>query len=394
MERVILDLDRIEGEARIIIDVDGGFKARFIGLDYRAVERIMERQPLYRLPLIASRICGICFISHYIASLKEIYRLKGRRIEDGEAETLEYANTLQHIVDNLLHFFVMSSSDVARLTGKKDYVEQARKKALKLFTEWMMIIARAFGDPVHPMIGFIGSVPSMKEIRERTRGEERRLARETLSLTEEGLRLAEEMLREASSLYPGSNYTYIALGSRSLIAGAPVNPETGETIDPERIIRERRAAGHGYIRAVIHDPPYRAGPVSRLLAAGALNSSTLREYSNTPLIYHLARLLELRRELEMLAEDAAPEPGEVEARGLVEAPRGLLIHSYTANGELRVSVVTPTAINTIAIERDIENALNTIKPRDKKTIEEVAATTARAYNPCLSCAACLVHVRR
>jgi len=391
--RVIVDLERVEGEARIIVEVDGGYNARFLGLDYRAIERVMERQPLYRLPLVASRICGICFISHYIASLKEIYRVKGVELEPEAAATLEYANTIQHLVDNLLHFFVMCSSDVGKLTGRRDVVEKLRVRALKLFSEWMMLVARAFGDPVHPMLGFIGSVPGIDEVAGRVAGDAARLASETLNLVDEGRGLAEEMLREYSGLYPGSSYTYIALRGGGLVSGDPVNPLDGSRVEPGELLSSRRLGGHGYIRAPRHEPPYRTGPLARSLARGSITASELREYSESPLLYHSSRLAELGETCKLLSEGWTPEPFRARPGGVVEAPRGLLLHSYSVAGDARrVEVLTPTAINTEALERDIVAALEEVKPKTEREVAETASIVARAYNPCLSCAACIVRV--
>ncbi|MGC8832407.1 MAG: nickel-dependent hydrogenase large subunit, partial [Thermoproteota archaeon] len=72
-EIVVNPVTRIEGHAKITIhldDKDSVKEARFHVTDFRGFEKFCEGRPFYEMPSITSRICGICPVSHLLASVK------------------------------------------------------------------------------------------------------------------------------------------------------------------------------------------------------------------------------------------------------------------------------------------------------------------------------------
>ena len=73
-QRIIIDpVTRIEGHSKITIQLDDSGQvadAHFHVTEFRGFERMVEGRPMWEMPGITSRICGICPVSHLLASAK------------------------------------------------------------------------------------------------------------------------------------------------------------------------------------------------------------------------------------------------------------------------------------------------------------------------------------
>ena len=116
------------------------------------------------------------------------------------------------------------------------------------------------------------------------------------------------------------------------------------------------------------------------------------------LVHALERSLEII-DILLLAGFAREEPVAITLRkgsgtGLIEAPRGTLIHSYSFDSQgfcTAADVVTPTAINQAAMERDLFLVAKQLENADEEAMTAALERLVRAYDPCISCA---VHVVR
>lgn len=73
---------------------------------------------------------------------------------------------------------------------------------------------------------------------------------------------------------------------------------------------------------------------------------------------------------------------------ITEAPRGLLIHSYTYDADGRIAsadVITPTALNAASMEIHFRRAVEQCTEHDEAVIGRRLQMIARAYDPCISC---------
>ena len=64
---------RIEGHARVTIHLnpEGGVDRTYFHVDeFRGLEKFSEGRPYFEMPQITQRICGICPVSHHLASAK------------------------------------------------------------------------------------------------------------------------------------------------------------------------------------------------------------------------------------------------------------------------------------------------------------------------------------
>jgi len=87
--------------------------------------------------------------------------------------------------------------------------------------------------------------------------------------------------------------------------------------------------------------------------------------------------------------------------GVVEAPRGLLIHYYELNPEMRVikaDIITPTVMFSkhieVSSEALIKGLLASEEGRDESLVKRFVEALVRAYDPCIPCAVHVIKMKR
>jgi len=79
--------------------------------------------------------------------------------------------------------------------------------------------------------------------------------------------------------------------------------------------------------------------------------------------------------------------------GVTEAPRGLLVHSYTYDEQgcvVSADVITPTAMNAASLEQHLRKTVEQSPDRDQAALKKKLQMIARAYDPCISCSVHLI----
>ncbi len=88
--------------------------------------------------------------------------------------------------------------------------------------------------------------------------------------------------------------------------------------------------------------------------------------------------------------DVGYAPRDGEAYGLVEAPRGPLIHRYVVEDGLiaEAEFIIPTVHNVRAIERALRVAAERYITADRvdMELERAVGRVVRAFDPCIACA--------
>ncbi|MEM4229482.1 MAG: nickel-dependent hydrogenase large subunit, partial [Thermoproteota archaeon] len=113
-EIVVNPVTRIEGHAKITIHLndDGSVReARFHVTDFRGFEKFCEGRPFYEMPGITSRICGICPVSHLLASAKACDELVAVETPRTAVLLRRLMHMGQIIQSHALSFFYLSSPD-------------------------------------------------------------------------------------------------------------------------------------------------------------------------------------------------------------------------------------------------------------------------------------------
>ena len=105
---------RIEGHGRVVIQVDAGgevSEAFFQTVEFRGFEKFCEGRMLWDMPLITSRICGFCPVSHHLASVKACEHMLGVELPQPALMLRELLHMGQIIQSHALHFFFLGLPD-------------------------------------------------------------------------------------------------------------------------------------------------------------------------------------------------------------------------------------------------------------------------------------------
>jgi NAD-reducing hydrogenase large subunit len=444
MRKITIEpVTRIEGHAKITIHLgeDGKVeRTQFHVTQVRGFEKFVEGRPFYEMPAITARICGICPVSHMMASAKACDAILAVRIPPAAALLREAIHCGQFVQSHALSFFHLSApdlllgmdSDAARrnVLGLAEKHPGLARDGIGLRKFGQSVIERLAGERVHPPGIVPGGVAAplgaadrdaiLKELPGAMSA-----ARRTLDLFKTILDgFASEIAAFGSmpTMYAG---LVDATGALRLYDGRIrfVLPD-GQTLvefegeDYSQYIGEA-AMADSYLKAPFYKPLgcpdgiYRVGPLARLNVAGRCGTpaadAELAEFrerfgpvAESSFHYHYARLIELVYALERLDVllqsnailnehvRAHASVNALEGVGVAEAPRGILIHHYKVDeqGAMRwANLIIATGHNNLAIGRSIEQVSR--RYVDGNHLQEGmlnrVSAVVRAYDPCLSC---------
>jgi F420-non-reducing hydrogenase large subunit len=434
-------LKRIEGHGRVSLVVDDAGNvtdARFSAIEFRGFEKLVQGRMVWEMPLITSRVCGICPVSHHIVSVKAVDDMLGVEIPPAAKLLRELLQLAGFVHDHALHFFFLAGPDFLMddAPGSRDLlgVVGARPdlalRAIALRKAGQRVVQAVGGQASHPVTAIPGGM---------SRGITAEVRDELLPLMEAALTdaiEAEHVAREATlrllSQHPGYASAPMAMMAQ-LAPGDVFNVYDGTLVTWAEGARERfdaseypdriaeRVLPHSYakapyLRALGPDAgAYRVGPLPRLNLAASMGGrladrmhadfhQELGDVVHDALAYHWARMIELvaacERIVAILGEPLVTstdvrvrvERGGGVGIGVVEAPRGTLIHRYEADDVGRVTsaeLIVATTQNASAIDAAVLEAVRGTVVTDDSLGIDVARRMElgiRAYDPCLSCA--------
>jgi NAD-reducing hydrogenase large subunit len=437
-------VSRLEGHGKVTIHLDDRGEvqeSRFHVVELRGFEKFCEGRLMSDMPVITSRICGICPVSHHLASAKACDDAWGVDIPPSAKKLRELMHMGQFIHSHALHFFYLAAPDfvlgpdsdpaLRNVVGVIGADPELGKKAIRLRQIGQGLIAHVGGRPIHPVTAIPGGMARPLSHDERFAA--RREIEEALPLARLGLTLAKSLLERHGELVARMEplaTRYMGLvkddalelydGKLRLIdAGGDISEE----LDPRRYLDHlgEHVEDWSYMKfpfskkAGFPEGTYRVGPLARLNVARRIDTpiagQELRAFKelatgapvHQTLHYHTARLIELvyavERARELLADDevvASDVRVKVERKsgmgvGVVEAPRGSLIHHYWVDDDgriVKVNIIVSTAHNNAAINRSVDQAAREFVRGGE--IREGALNriemAIRCYDPCLSCA--------
>src|SRR5512141_1827873 len=107
-ERIVIDpVTRIEGHAKITIQLDdaGAVKdARFHVIEFRGFEKFCEGRSFREMPVITARICGICPVSHLLASARAGDAILAVEVPVAAEKLRRLMNLAQYVQSHALSF--------------------------------------------------------------------------------------------------------------------------------------------------------------------------------------------------------------------------------------------------------------------------------------------------
>jgi NAD-reducing hydrogenase large subunit len=445
MQTVIIDpVTRIEGHSKITIQLDDHGMvqdAHFHVTQFRGFEKLCEGRPFYEMPALMARICGICPVSHLIASAKACDAILAVRIPETAEKLRRIMNLAQIVQSHALSFFHLSSpdfllgmdSDPAKrnIFGVAEHSPELARDGIRLRKFGQEIIELLGGKRIHPAWVVPGgvseplkvehrdeilrSIPEAKDIVFRTLGWFKRQLesfREEIRTFANFPSLFMALTKEDGDLafYKGWLRFVDADGEIVKDHIDPANYEEfiGEAVEPWSYLKSPYYKPLGYPKGM-----YRVGPLARLNMAKRcgtpLADQELAEFRElerrfvlSSFYYHYARLIEALfaiERIEAYLEEpdilgkhvrAYAGPNNYNGVGVAEAPRGTLIHNYKIDESgliTHANLIIATGHNNLAMNRGVlQVAKHFIKGRTipEGMLNRVEAVI-RCYDPCLSC---------
>ena len=439
----IAPITRIEGHAKITIHLDAQGEveyAHFHVTELRGFEEFCIGRTLWEMPGLTARICGICPVSHILASAKTGDAILAVKIPKAAELLRRLMNLGQYIQSHALSFFYLSAPDLLmgweadptqrNVLGLIKADPDLVRKGVRLRAFGQEIIERLGGKRVHPAWAVPGGVnqplssDDLCAIKSKL-PEALETIKVTLDLFKKSFSddKTSATLSDFPSLFMGlvdenGNWEHYAgklriIDEHGNIVLDQFAPEAYSEIIGEAS-EEWSYLKFPYYKPIGYpDGMYRVGPLGRVNVCDRfgtpLADAELEEFrarrswpSGRIFDYHYTRLLEILASVErverlldderILSPRVRAEAGinELEGVGVHEAPRGTLFHHYRVdeNGVIQwVNLIVSTGHNNLAMNRTVtEIAKRYIHHGDyDKGILNRIEGGIRAFDPCLSC---------
>jgi coenzyme F420-reducing hydrogenase alpha subunit len=410
---------RVEGHGNIVLDVKNG---RIEKLQWSVVEAprffeaMLRGQHFNELRPITSRICGICSIGHSLASLKATEDALGVKITKQTATLRRLAIHAENMQSHILHIGYLVAPDLFGVGSVFPLVEKHTDTVLKivklhrLANEMSDLICGRTVHPIRLVVGGFSLVPTEKQLLQLKRqlGEANDLTKDLAGVIHSVADRLPTFTRETE---------YIGLTSDSeyaLYDGMIASTDTGKHPayrDYSEVIQEYFVP-HSTAKYAKHArDSYMVGALARFnLNSNHLHPAAqeiaqmfgLKPPTYNPFMNTIAQLVEFSHSIQdsLLLIDALLDQGIKSEKpvkpivkagrgvGLVEVPRGLLVHEYTLNSKgycTKANCIIPTNQNHANIQMDMEKLVPQILHKSEKEIELTLEMLVRAYDPCISC---------
>ena len=443
------------GKVTLFFDDEGKVEEAFLQVvEFMGYEKFLQGMPMEEVPRSASTICGVCRATHFTAALKAADQVFSAEPPPTARKLRELLFLAHHVEDHAEVFFALGMPDfVCGPTAppqERNLVGVANrlgKETVKSVLEKRFAAARIVeilgGKPVHP----VAAVPGgwAKGLTKEELEEIKALSAELVELGKMAVSLFKEVVLGNDSYRQLLEDDYFSVKTNYL---GTVDEEgfvtyydgTQVVISPEG--KELyRFKGKEYLNVIAEKTlpwsyakfPYlkelgwqgfKEGEGTSLCSVGPLARLNVSKGYSTPLAqeaylelidffggkpvhnvfaYHWARAIEilhdgekiqeLLKDPDLLGDDlVAPSEGvSGEGVGIVEAPRGTLIHHYKTDSEGLVTdanLVVPTTVNNGAIQISVKKAAKRFLTLDKVSPEtlNLVEMAHRPYDLCLACA--------
>ena len=451
---VIEPVTRVEGHGKVTVHLDdmGNVKDAFLHIvEFRGFERFIQGHPYWEAPVLVQRLCGICPVSHHLAAAKAIDQLVGvepEHLSPTAAKIRRLLHYAQVFQSHALHFFYLASPDL--LYGMDAPVEKRNviqvaidntelaKKGILMRKFGQELIKALAGKKIHGITAVPGGVHKTFMPEERQYFLEENdtptidtmiaWSQEMVDFIKDYHTKNHEWLDTFASYPSGSLGMVTDDGTHELYDGKlraidAMGKRTLDDIHTDDYIRYFDEAVERwsymkfpYLKELGRDQGWsRVGPLARMNVAERMNTplankafQEFRAYTNGvpnphTMHTHWARLIEVLNCAEMMKEllhdpeilgDDLLREGIMrnEGIGIIEAPRGTLIHHYEVDDKgmiTKCNLIVSTTHNNEAMNRAVrwvaQNVLDNKEEITDGMLNQVEVAI-RAYDPCLSCA--------
>lgn len=438
----IKPVTRIEGHAKVKIQLDDEGEVsdtKLSVLQLRGFEKFMEGRQVEQAPILSSRVCGVCQEAHHTCSAKatdDVFNVELPEPAEKLRRILHLAGIGQ---SHILHLYFLALPDLLipedaekrNITGVVEKRPELAKRAIDARKKMKKLVEDIGGREVHPVTFVPGGVS--KPLSDQKRRKHLQNMKSILEFAEETVEVFRDLLEENSELIDslGGVDSYqvgtVNDGYLDFYEGQlRVADKEGEIIDEFDSSKyldfiEERVNDHSYVKspylkeAGFPEGCYRVNSLPRVNVCDAISTDRAQEFLEEfrsdygkplkPLLFNYARAIEtvyaVEKNIQLLEDEEISKKGNLRADldldragegvGVVEAPRGVLIHHYKSDkdGTLSdVNLLVATVQNTPVMERDLDTtARDLITEGD---VDEPALNNLemiiRAYDPCLSCA--------
>jgi NAD-reducing hydrogenase large subunit len=435
---------RLEGHGKVTIQLNEQGEvadAHFHVTQVRGFERFSEGRPFYEMPSLMARICGICPVSHLVASAKACEAIMSVRIPHTAAQLRRMLNLAQMVQSHALSFFYLSSPDlvlgmeadpkVRNILGVAATKPELGKAGIGLRRFGQHIIELLGNKRIHPGWVIPGGVT--EPLAPAKRDEILAMIPEAYANLGLGIgwykQIAENFKPEIDvfanfpSLYMGlineDESIEFTDGALRLIDAKGKTIDEGVTANKFNEVIGEAVEPYSYTKFAYYKPlgypdgSYRVGPLARLNIATSMGTpkaekelAEFKQLANGPVessfYYHHARLVEMLYGIEKIEEilsdplildkhvRATAGVNRLEGSGQAEAPRGVLNHHYKVDEDGKITwanLVIATGQNNNAMNKGVAQAAKHYIKGGKFTegvLNRVEAVV-RTFDPCLSC---------
>ena len=435
---------RLEGHGKITIQLNSQGEvedAHFHVTQVRGFERFSEGRPFYEMPSLMARICGICPVSHLIASAKACEAIMAVRIPHTAAQLRRMLNLAQMVQSHALSFFYLSSPDLLlgmdsdpksrHIFGVADANPELGRAGIGLRRFGQHIIELLGNKRIHP--GWVVPGGVTEPLAPAKRDEilammpeayhNIQLALAAYKQIADSFKPEIEVFANFPSLFMGlineDESIEFTDGALRLIDAEGNTLDDGITASKFTEVIGEAVEPYSYTKFAYYKPlgypdgSYRVGPLARLNIVKSMGTplaekefAEFKQLAPGPVQssfhYHHARLIEALygiEKIEQILTDplildkhvrASAGVNRLEGAGQAEAPRGTLMHNYKVdeNGLITwANLVIATGQNNNAMNKGVlQAAKHYIK--DGKFTEGIlnrVEAVVRTFDPCLSC---------
>ena len=410
-------IHKIEGDAGFWAEVARTGEVKKLKIEaqlgLRQIEGLLVGRKATDVPLVVSRVCGICPVVHILNACCALERALGVRVSDLTVLTRCLLLASQMIHSHTLHIFFMALPDFLDLDNDLDLAKKFPKEAraaLQVRDFATSIVEKIGGRIVHPITPSLGGFLKTPD-------------KDALSEILEKSALALENAQFLAKTFADLRYPDF---QRETIF-ASVSDGKGYPFYMESIIKinnEKISVGDFYSNQIEEDlknppikkvkfkgQPYMLGAIARVKNNGELLNSAAKEilsgcsrpgifqnvfhnlfFQSLEVVHFIEETQKLIREI--LLRDPEEKPKTVKAKsgsGLsaMEAPRGTIFSYFETDTSGRISdcnIITPTAQFLNNLESDLKIFLPQIMGLPSEKRAKKIRSLIRVYDPCISCA--------
>ncbi len=442
------------GKIEIFLDKNGDVENAYFQVpELRGFEKFSEGRMCEEMPRITPKICGVCPMAHHMAATKaldDLYKVEPTYTARLIRELTYNAFTFE---DHALHFYFLGGPDFVvgpdAPAAERNILGVIGKVGLEIGGQVIDIRKRARniittlgGRVIHPVSGLPGGVS--RGLTQENYDEFVKTAADSVEFAKFSLQLFGDVVLKNKSyvdlivgdVYKHETY-YMGLVNENnevdfydgmIRVVDPAGKEfakfkvqdylkhISEHVEPWSYIKFpflKKIGWKGFVDGA-DSGIYRVAPLARLNASERMRTpeaqvareamfETLGWPAHNTLAYHWARLVEILQAAERMVEILAdpeimgddlrnlPTATPTEGVGVVEAPRGTLIHHYKTDergvitqAKLMVATVHNAAPICMSVERAARGLIKGGVVNDG--LLNMVEMAFRAYDPCFGCA--------